>query len=177
MNDLKNREDIVICKAYKGGAVVITNMDDYVIEANRQLADKRFYKNVEENPTELHAAFVNNAIDNLKLNRHLKEKMEEQFRKSNPKNPRMYPLPKIQKPANPGRPVVSSIGCHTERISKYVDHHLQPLNQNMESYVKDTTDFRKKLENIPEIPEEAIFVTMAFVLFIQMCPTTKVWRL
>jgi hypothetical protein len=160
MNDLKNREDIVICKADKGGAVVITDVDDYVNEANRQLSDQRFYKKVEENPTALHAALVDNAIDNLKLNGHLEEKMAEQLKTNNPKTPRMYLLPKIHKPGNPGRPVVSSIGCHTERISKYVDHHLQPLNQNLESYVKDTTDFLKKLENIPEIPEEAVLVTM-----------------
>ena len=55
----------MICKADKRGAVVITDVDDYVKEANRQLSDKRFYKKVEENPTALHAALVNNAIDNL----------------------------------------------------------------------------------------------------------------
>ena len=90
MNDLKNRENIVICRADKGGAVVITDVDDYVSEANRQLSDQRFYKKVEENPTSLHAVLVNNAIDNLKLNGHLEEKMAEQLKTSNPKTPRMY---------------------------------------------------------------------------------------
>ena len=26
----------------------------------------------------------------------------------------------------PGRPVVSSIDCHTSKLSKFVDHYLQP---------------------------------------------------
>ena len=160
MNDLKNRDDIVICKADKGGAVVISDVQDYVKEANRQLADPRFYKKVKENPTDLHAALVENAIDDLRLKGHLAEKMAEQLKVKNPKTPRMYLLPKVHKPGNPGRPVVSSIGCHTEHISKFVDHHLQPLNQNLESYVKDSTDFLNKLEKIPEIPDEAILVTM-----------------
>ena len=71
-------------------------------------------------------------------------------------------VPTFYSPANnPGRPVVSSVGCHTEKISQYVDYHLQPLNKNLESYVQDTTDLLKKLENIPEDPrEDTILVTM-----------------
>ena len=160
LNDLKDREDIVVTKADKGGAVVITDVEDYVEEANRQLSDRKIYKKVEENPTSLHAALVDNAIDGLRLQGHLEEKIANQLKTNNPKTPRLYLLPKIHKPGNPGRPVVSSIGCHTERISKYVDHHLQPLNQSLPSYVKDTTDFLKKLDALPEVPKDSILVTM-----------------
>ena len=136
------------------------DVDDYITEANRQLNDEHFYKKVDENPTSLHVALVDNAIDDLKLKGLLEEKMANQLKTSNPKTPRMYLLPKIHKPGNPGRPVVSSIECHTERISQFVDHHLQPLNQNLPSYVKDTTDFLQKLKNIPEVPKDTILVTM-----------------
>ena len=128
MNDLKNRDDIVICKADKGGAVVINDVDKYIKEANRQLSDEKFYKKLPYNPTSEYAALVNNAIDNLKLQGKLEEKMAECLKTDKPKTPRFYLLPKIHKPNNPGRPVVSSINCHTEKISKYVDYHLQPLN-------------------------------------------------
>ena len=67
-----------------GGALVITDVDDYVKEANRQLSDSRFYKKVEENPTQLHAALVDNAIDDLKLKGHLDEKMAEKLKANNP---------------------------------------------------------------------------------------------
>ena len=78
-----------------------------------------------------------------------------------PKNPKLYLLPKVHKPNNPGRPVVSSVGCHTEKISAYVDHHLQPLNKELPSYVQDTTDLIKKLESLPDDPrKETILVTM-----------------
>ena len=73
----------------------------------------------------------------------------------------MYLLLKVHKPGNPGRPVVSSIGCHTENISKFVDYNLQPINQALPSYIKDTTDFLNKLDALPEeLPEETIMVTM-----------------
>ena len=85
MNDLKERADIVITKADKGGAVVISNVDDYIQEANRQLSDQRFYKKVDENPTSIHAALVENAIDGLKIQGHLDEKMASQLKPNNPK--------------------------------------------------------------------------------------------
>ena len=50
-------------------------------------------------------------------------------------------IPKIHKANNPGRPVISSVNCHTSRISEFVDYYLQPEVKKLKSYVKDTTDF------------------------------------
>ena len=58
-----------------------------------------------------------------------------------PKAGRFYLLPKIHKAGNPGRPTVSANGHHTEKISEFVDLHLQPHVQNLPSYLQDTTDF------------------------------------
>ena len=161
MEDLKKREDVVICNADKGGAVVICSVQDYIKEADRQLSDRNFYKKLPHNPTSEHAALVDNAIDNLKIQGKLDGKMADKMKTDNPKTPRFYLLPKIHKPDNPGRPVVSSIDCHTEKISHFVDHHLQPLNKALPSYVQDTTDFLQKLRALPEeLPEDALLVTM-----------------
>ena len=161
LNNLKEREDIVITSADKGGALVISDVNDYVKEAERQLSKREHYHKMDHNPTTEHAALVENAIDTLKLNGQLEEKLAEKLKPHNPKTPRMYLLPKVHKPGNPGRPVVSSIGCHTENISKYVDYHLQPLNRALPSYIQDSTDFLKKLDSLPEeLPPETIMVTM-----------------
>ena len=160
MEDLINRDDIIITKADKGGAVVVNDVTKYIQEAERQLSDKKFYKLLPNNPTSEHAALVNNAIDNLKLRGALDEKMANKLKTNNPKTPKLYLLPKIHKPNNPGRPVVSSIGCHTEKISQFVDYHLKSFNQALPSYVQDTTHFLKKLDDLPDIPDEAILVTM-----------------
>ncbi|XP_044163912.1 uncharacterized protein LOC122948283 [Acropora millepora] len=56
-------------------------------------------------------------------------------------NPRMssfYMLPKIHKPGNPGRPIVSACNCPTELIATYLDVITAPLVQSLPSYVKDT---------------------------------------
>ena len=52
----------------------------------------------------------------------------------------MYMLPKIHKPNNPGRPVVSSVNSHTEEQSLYVDVFLRPLAEKLPSHIRDTID-------------------------------------
>ena len=68
--------------------------------------------------------------------------------------------PKILKEGSPGRPVISSVNCNTTKISQYVDHHLQPHVQELGSYVKDSTDFIKKVSPIDKVPQESVLVTM-----------------
>ena len=62
---------------------------------------------------------------------------------------RFYLLPKIHKLGNPGRLIISSCDAPTERISKFVDHHLRPLVRTIPSYIKDTTDFLMKVQSLP----------------------------
>ena len=53
-------------------------------------------------------------------------------------------FPKVHKEGSPGRPVVSSIICHTIRISKHIDHQLQPHVKKLKPHVKASTDFMRK---------------------------------
>jgi len=73
---------------------------------------------------------------------------------------RFYILPKIHKPGNPGRPIVSSNSHPTERISEFVDYYLQPLVSKLPSYVKDTNDFLHKLSLIRETFRTILFLSL-----------------
>ena len=81
-------------------------------------------------------------------------------------------LPKIHKTNNPGRPVISSINCHTANISKFVDFHLQDHVIQLPSYVKDTKDFINKIEKITS-PEGSILVTMDVFSIYTNIPNVK----
>ena len=56
--------------------------------------------------------------------------------------------------------MVSSIDCHTAKISKYIDNQLQPHLKELKSYVKDSTDFIQKINCMEKIPDNSILVTM-----------------
>ena len=76
----------------------------------------------------------------------------------NPRAGRFYILPKTHKQGNSGRPIISSNGHPTERISEFVDYHLKPLVQTLPSYIKDTTHFLLQLQNLGPLPETAILL-------------------
>ena len=66
---------------------------------------------------------------------------------------------------NPGRPVVSSVNCHTANISKYVYYHLQPIVKEIPSYVKNVQDFLKKLEKVKDIPQESLYIRCKVTIY------------
>ena len=159
LQELSIRDDIVITKADKGGATVIVDVKDYVQEANRQLQDTQYYRELNYNPTEDHANLICNTLDEFRNNHELDEDIAEGLKPIEPRTPRFYLLPKIHKDGNPGRPVISSVNCHTSNISSFVDYHIQDSVKSLKSYVKDTTDFINKISNLGELPEESYLVT------------------
>ena len=78
---------------------------------------------------------------------------------------KLYLLPKIHKALSnvPGRSVISNCGTPTEKVSKFLDHQLQPIMKQGNSYIKDTGDFLEKLRVIGEIRKRAILVTADIV--------------
>ena len=159
LEDFQQREEIVITKTDKGGAVVIQDVSDYINEAKRQLSDQNFYTKCSKDLTYEHNRKVNTTIDSLKKSNLLTEKTANMLKTNNPKTPKFYTLPKIHKENNPGRPVISSINCHTANLSKFVDYHLQEHVTKTSSYVKDTTDFLNKTKDI-NVPPNSLLVTM-----------------
>ena len=63
----------------------------------------------------------------------------------------------------PGRPVISNSGFFTENISAFLEYHLKPLSQKVKSFIKDTNDFLKKLDELRDLPDEFILCTIDVV--------------
>ena len=160
LNNLKKREDIIITKADKGGAVVIINVEDYLKEARRQLDDTEFYQKASNDLTETHASIVNKAIKDFAKEKLLPEHVAKALIVDDPKTAKFYLLPKIHKKNNPGRPITNAIGCATSTIAEFVNFQLQPFVEKLKSYIQDTTDFLNQLAKIDKLPEDAILVTM-----------------
>ena len=160
MTALKDREDIIITKADKGGAVVILDVKDYLTEANRQLNNTEFYKKIDVNLTETHADTINKVIQNFATSKLLPEQTAKALTVENARTAKFYMLPKVHKEGNPGRPIINAIGNPTSTIAEFVDFHLQPIAEKQRSYVKDTGDFLRKISQLKKLPKDAILVTM-----------------
>ena len=102
---------------------------------------------------------VNQTIERFKNEKLLLQKIADGLKITNPKTPKFYISPKIHKPNNSGRPVINSIECYTSEISRFADHHLQPVVKQIPSYIKDTNHFINKVNNF-SVPVNSIIVTM-----------------
>ena len=111
--ELKERDDIIITKADKGGAIVIQDVATYITEAERQLGDKEFYERQPRDLTPDHTRQINEAIEQLAREDLLPEKAAKALKVTNPNTARFYMLPKIHKPNNPGHPIISAINNPT----------------------------------------------------------------
>ncbi|CAN2387690.1 Reverse transcriptase (RNA-dependent DNA polymerase), partial [Pristimantis euphronides] len=156
LKNLKNNKEIIIKPADKGGAIVLTDTSDYIKEADRQLNDTRYYTKLEHDPTPNYMRELRRIIRNLSVE-------PTKLLAMIPENPRVgifYLLPKIHKPGNPGRPIISCVETLTESISGWVEGVLKPVVKNTTSYLQDTTDLLNKLSTIGPLSNGAILVTM-----------------
>ena len=71
-----------------------------------------------------------------------------------------YTQPTLHKERNPGRPVISTLTCHTSKIWEYIDYHLQPIIKQIPSYVKDTSEFLSKLKAKETVPGNSCLVPL-----------------
>ena len=56
--------------------------------------------------------------------------------------------------------MISSINCHTSKMSEHVDYHLQPIVKEILSYIQHTTDFLRKINQIDFIPDNSYLVSL-----------------
>ena len=134
---LKQRTDIAIKPANKGGAVVVWDRALYIQEAERQLSDTNFYQRVDHDLTMEHQAEVVSVVEDAITKGELPASASNLI-VDHPRTSRFYLLPKIHKPGNPGRPIVSACNCPTELLATYLDQITSPLVRRLPSYVKDT---------------------------------------
>ena len=92
--------------------MVITDVDDDIREANRQLNNIDFYNKKPNDQTEFKRNKVNNTINKLKLQRLLDDKTAKNIQTLEAEKPNFYVRIKIYKEGNPGRSIISSVNCH-----------------------------------------------------------------
>lgn len=156
---LKERQDIIIKEADKGGAVCVWRKDLYVAEGEKQLGDAKFYKQLEGDITNNIHKDVTSVISKLVDTKDLPQGAKSLIVRA-PRCALFYLLPKIHKIGIPGRPVVSNVSCPTYLISKYLSNLLKPLVRKCPTYIKDTTDLLHKVASFKfdnDSPDNCLF--------------------
>ena len=120
--------------------------EDYICKVNDQLQNNLFCKRLQEDLTTKHVEIVNSTAKKLVV---------EELR-----TPQLHILPNIHKPVTLGKPVVSSVEFHTGKISKFVDHYLQPHAKALPLYIKDISGFINKISQTENLIKYTFLVTL-----------------
>ena len=96
----------------------------------------------------IHNKLIFDASDRFKYEQLIPKETAETLKIIDPETLKFHLLLKIHTTNYPGRLVVSSIGCHSTNISKFVDCHLQPIEKNTNCYMQDSSDFLNKINTI-----------------------------
>ncbi|XP_076039372.1 uncharacterized protein LOC143024450 [Oratosquilla oratoria] len=122
--ELKNDKDLHITKAGKSNCLVILNRFDYVDKMKILLNDEVTYSKLNKNPLEsVNSEFNKNLKKYLKGN----DLLIKQFSALSLSLPYLYGLIKTHKPDNPIRPIISSTGSISYKLSKWLVSILSPI--------------------------------------------------
>jgi hypothetical protein len=143
LNRIRQRKDIIIKPADKGGGICILTPEQYTKEAYSQLYNDQHYKELHSDPMNSIQTKIRNTITKHNNSGAIPNKTASLLVQQDPKPARFYLLPKIHKNVidPPGRPIAASNGHPTERISQYLDEILKEHITDIPSYIKDTNHF------------------------------------
>ena len=174
---LQKERVITIKPCDKGAGIIILDFEKYLESCDKHLNSKQkqedgsykpYYCKVDEDTIEVANTKIRNLIEEGFDNEYLNK---EEFTAMDPeeKGPgKFYQLFKVHKHHTPGetppeRPIISGSGSITENISLFVEHHIKNLSNKHPSYLQDTPDFLRMIEDINdkiELPAGTILVTI-----------------
>ena len=85
----------------------------------------------------------------------------------------IYFLPKIHKPNNPGRPIVSACSCPTELISSYLDKIMAPIVKTLPSYIKDSQHALEIFRDFSFLDQNKLIFTMDITSLYTVIPNDE----
>ena len=160
--NIRKDKDHIIVTADKGVALVVINdKTEYTTKCEALLQDSSVYQHLfkDTSPT-IHKELIK-ILQDYKNNNFISETEYTQLRPHDSNIPaaRFYGFPKIHKNNMPMCLIVSTYGTATYNTAKFITKILQNYCSKTSSFVKDSTDFIKKIKHLLISPEEEKLVS------------------
>ena len=149
--------------------MVVWRADLYQKEALRQLSDPSFYAKVDKDLTSTDQQIVKSTINDLIVKQELPATATNLII-TTPRTSCIYFLPKIHKPNNPGRSIVSACSCPTELISSYLDKIMAPIVRSLATCVKDSQHALQIFRDFNFLGEDKLIFTMDITALYTVIP-------
>ena len=179
---LKQNPEIILKPYDKGRGIALISKEHYLEEGYRQLGMKDQYMKVDHNPTPHTAEMLHNLVCKMYVDKQIDRPLADYLDPHNGqmRTPVFFMLPKVHKIPPKGvrfvgRPVASNCSSPLERASELIDFYLLPVVKSQPTYLKDTGDTIRKIENIV-LPKDIILASFDVVSMFTSVPQDEAFR-
>ena len=148
--ELKSDGDISILPADKGQATVIMDTPRYLEMVDKMLSDAETYRLLKKDPTSKLDRKLKLVLKTLKEKGEINHQTVGKLTISHPQAPYARATIKIHKDPIKARILVCSRGTVHYHTAQFIANLLAPLGKAGKSFVKDSTDFCRKITSITE---------------------------
>ena len=145
---LKQADNVAIQIQDKGSKFVVIDKSDYDAKMKEQLENPLHYQKLAHDPSadfvEVIKQWSKKWLDKGQIN----EERASWVVDGSAKPGKAFGTIKTHKEGNPLRLITSCCGTAIENLSTFTEFYLKPLAQNLPPFVKDTTDFLQKIEEL-----------------------------
>lgn len=167
---LSSNPQLILTKSDKGNCTVLMTQQEYDTKANTILQDTTYYQQLPRNPTNTIQTQTNQIISKLLNTNAINQTQAKELHIYNGISPKFFGQPKFHKPGNPLRPVISTIGSPTYKLSKFMAHILsKAYNSDNSYYIKDSFEFTNFIQN-KSIPNNYVIISLDVVSLFNNIP-------
>ena len=167
---LSKHKSLFVMRADKSNKTVIMKKDEYYKKMSDLLNDSNTYKKVAHDLTKQIQNKINGLINNMFRKKYIDKKTKNLLNCHNGQSPYIYGLPKLHKNNIPLRPIVSTVGSPTDKLSKFLSNILTNILGNTELHIKDSWDFHNFIKN-KTIPKNYTLISFDVVSLYTNIPT------
>ena len=158
IENLKNKNEIIITKPDKSNGVVLLTKDDYIRKMRTILEDTSKFVHLGDADTKDRTTQQERALQAFLLRARKKGDIShdvyDQKRLSRSTKPRIYGLPKLHKEGVPLRPILLMINSPLNELAKWLTEVLAPVSQKYSQHqVKDSFEFFEHVDKFAELQD------------------------
>lgn len=173
LEKLSKTHKLIVRKADKSKQLVLMNTEDYDAQMQQLLADQTSFQPLAYNLQKYTAAKIISTVKQFRKASVLTQQDVDLLLQNTkePKVRKLYCLPKTHKPADqwptvaqtgrklpPLRPICPDINTETACSAKLISNYLQPVFQNIPSYIANSYAVKEKLMQLRDLPDTAVLV-------------------
>lgn len=170
---IKEQPNVLFTRADKGNTTVVLNKNDYISKMEDLLGDKNTYEIVKKDHTKKLTNDLHSLLSRWKNRNYITEQTYKWLNTTDGVLPRAYGLPKIHKPNNPLRIIVSSVNSPLYNIACFIHEILNESLKKLPSYIKNSFELVSKLKGL-QFENDITLASLDVVSLFTNIPITEV---